>query len=152
MKTAELKAEEVFRLRVDCPEEDRLAVGASDYGFLRCIQIRGGHFEGERIRGRVVPGGADWNTGFGSDDPNAFSCLHVFAKYLLQTDDGVYIGVENEGYISKKSERPQIVTTPHFRAPRGKYEWLNYGAYAGSLSGSVVNGVRGVDIVIYRLL
>ena len=48
--------------------------------------------------------------------------------------------------------QPYIVTTPRFFAPAGRYEWLNYGAYVGALSGSVKDGVGGVDIVIYRML
>ena len=34
-------------------------------GYLKGDQIKGGHFEGEKLRGRVVPGGADWNMGVG---------------------------------------------------------------------------------------
>lgn len=57
----QLDAELVMELRADCPEEDRLVVGGNDWGYLKVIQIKGGHFEGEKLRGRVVPGGADWN-------------------------------------------------------------------------------------------
>ena len=35
------------------------------------------------------------------------------------------------------------MTTPRFFAPAGRYEWLNYGAYVGALSGSVKDGVGG---------
>lgn len=59
----QLDAELVMELRADCPEEDRLVVGGNDWGYLKVIQIKGGHFEGEKLRGRVVPGGADWNMG-----------------------------------------------------------------------------------------
>ncbi len=58
-----LDAELVMELKVDCPE--RLEVGANDFGYLRAILITEGRFEGEKIRGEVVPGGADWNMGFG---------------------------------------------------------------------------------------
>ncbi len=61
----QLDAELVMELRADCPEEDRLVVGGNDWGYLKVIQIKGGHFEGEKLRGRVVPGGADWNMGVG---------------------------------------------------------------------------------------
>ena len=63
----QLDAELVMELRADCPEEDRLVVGGNDWGYLKVIQIKGGHFEGEKLRGRVVPGGADWNMGVGGD-------------------------------------------------------------------------------------
>ncbi|MDL2229438.1 DUF3237 domain-containing protein [Treponema sp. OttesenSCG-928-L16] len=152
MKLVQLRAEELMSLRVNCPEEARLWVGQNDFGLLRAICITGGTFKGERLRGTVVPGGADWNTGFGGDSPENFTSVDVFAKYLLKTDDGVYIAIENQGKRDKTKEQPYIITTPRFFAPRGKYEWLNYGAYTGSLNGSIRDGVNGVDITIYRML
>ena len=77
----------------------------------------------------------------------------MFAKYLLQTDDGVYIAIENLGYKYTRQEKNTLIQTcPSFHAPRGRYEWLNYGGYVGSLSGSTVDGVRGVDIKIYKMM
>ena len=148
----QLEAELIMELRADCPEEDRLTVGGNDWGYLKVIQIRGGHFEGEKLRGRVVPGGADWNLGVGGDSEDTVNSRTVFAKYLLQTDDGVYIAIENLGYKHVHGENTVIQTTPSFHAPRGRYEWLNYGVYVASLSGSTVDGVRGVDIKIYKML
>jgi hypothetical protein len=72
---------------------------------------------------------------------------------LLQTDDGIYIAIENLGYKHGDNYlNPTIQTRPSFHAPRGKYEWLNYGVYVASLSGSTKEGVRGVDIKIYKML
>lgn len=151
--TVKLDAEPVMTLRVDCPEEERMTVGGNDWGFLRVIPITGGHFEGEKLRGRVVPGGADWNMGAGGDSLESAHSRTVFAKYLLQTDDGVYIAIENMGYkYAEQGLNSHIQTRPSFHAPRGKYEWLNYGVYVASLSGSTVDGVRGVDIAVYRML
>ena len=99
-----------------------------------------------------MPGGADWNLGVGGDTEETVTSRTVFAKYLLQTDDGVYIAVENLGYKRIEGENPVIQTTPSFHAPRGPYEWLNYGVYVASLSGSTVDGVRGVDIRVYRMM
>ena len=47
----QLDAELVMELRADCPEEDRLVVGGNDWGYLKVIQIKGGHFEGGKLRG-----------------------------------------------------------------------------------------------------
>lgn len=149
----QLDAELVMELRADCPEEDRLVVGGNDWGYLKVIQIKGGHFEGEKLRGRVVPGGADWNLGVGGDSEDTVHSRTVLAKYLLQTDDGVYIAIENLGYKHVEQEKNTVIQTcPSFHAPRGRYEWLNYGVYVGSLSGSTVDGVRGVDIKIYKMM
>ncbi len=147
-----LEAEQVMTIRADCPDDQRLWVGQNDTGLLRVIQITGGTFQGENLSGTIVPGGADWNTGFGGDGPDTFTSVHVFAKYLLKTDDGVYIAIENTGTRDKRHEPTRIVTTPRFFAPSGPYEWLNTGVYVGELKGGVKNGVNGVDITIYRLL
>ena len=145
-----LEAELIMELRADCPK--RLVIGENEFGYLRAILISGGEFHG-KINGRVVPGGADWNMGFGGAEPETIKAAKVFAKYLLQTDDGAYIAIENLGYRDKTAAiQPYIVTTPRFHAPSGKYDWLNYGVFVGSLCGSVKNGVQGVNIRIYQML
>lgn len=147
-----LDAELIMKLRVDCPEDQRLVVGDNDFGYLRAIMITGGSFSG-KLSGKVLPGGADWNTGFGDGRFEGKASVRIFAKYLLQTDDGELIAIENLGFRDRrKQEQPYIITTPSFHAPRGRYEWLNYGAYVGSLEGTADNGVRGVNIKIYRML
>lgn len=50
-------------------------------GYRRLIPIRGGTFEGERLRGTILDNGADWNT-VRSDDT-----MHFWARYTLLTDD-----------------------------------------------------------------
>jgi len=147
-----LDAELIMKLQVDCPEDQRHVVGDNDYGYLRAIMITGGSFTG-KLSGKVLPGGVDWNMGSGDGRLEGKASLRIFAKYLLQTDDGELIAIENLGFRDRrKKEQPHIITTPSFHAPRGKYEWLNYGAYVGSLERMVENGVRGVNIKIYRML
>lgn len=136
-----LDAELIIKLQVQCEKE--MEVRNDGSGFLRVIPIVGGTFEG-KISGEIVPGGADWNTE--REDGTA----HVFAKYLLKTDDGEFIAIENEGKINFK-ESGFIKTVPRFQADlSGKYAWLNYGVYAGSLEGGKKEGQ--VEITIYKLL
>lgn len=152
MDTVKLEAERVMRIWAECPDEARLWIGQNDFGLLRAICITGGEFHGEKLNGTIVPGGADWNKGFGGDDPDHFTAVDLCAKYVLKTDDGVYIAIENSAKRDKTKPSTYIVTTPKFWAPRGKYEWLNYGAYVGALKGAVHDGVRGVEIEIFRML
>lgn len=146
----DLKAEHVMNIRVACP--DRPVVGGNDFGYLKVIWIDGGTFEGKKLRGEIVPGGADWNMGHGGLTEEEVTSRTVFAKYLLKTDDGVYIAIENLGFKKVDGEQPKIATRPKFHAPKGKYEWLNYGVFVGSLEPAMVNGVRGVNIHIYKML
>jgi hypothetical protein len=137
-----LEAEEVMRLQVTLGQVK--VVGNTGPGKLVVIPITGGTLQGKKINGKVVPGGADWN--LAQIDGTA----HVFAKYLLETEDGEFIAIENEGWIEPGSQAV-IKTVPRFMAnTEGKYAFLNHGVYAGELSATP--GVQdSVDIVIYQL-
>ena len=63
-----------------------------ELGRRRIISITGGSFSGERLSGRVLPGGADWQ--IVRDDGVA----DLDARYTLETEDGALIYVQNRGY------------------------------------------------------
>jgi len=136
-----LESEVIMKLFVDC--EKAYPLKDTMEGFLQVIPIIGGTFEG-KISGKVISGGADWN------NQKADQISFVSAKYVLCTDDGEYIGIENTGMIQWNSDA-KIKTSPKFWADKnGKYAWLNSGVYVASLdSGEKENQVK---ICIYRLL
>jgi hypothetical protein len=135
-----LEAEMILKLSVQC--ESTMEVRSDGAGYLRVIPIVGGSFEG-KICGEIVSGGADWNT---SRDNGI---AHVFAKYLLKTEDGEYIAIENEGKI-RFEDQSIMKTTPRFQADiSGKYAWLNSGVYVGSLDAGKKE--NQVEITIYKL-
>lgn len=140
MSEVALMAEEVLKIHAKCTPG--LEVGRSRDGFLCVIPITGGSFEG-KISGQVISGGADWNT---RKDRGA----HVFAKYLLQAEDGEYIAIENAGVILNDAVDVKIKTIPGFTAREdGPYAWLNYGVYVGSLESGQEEGT--VEITIYQM-
>jgi hypothetical protein len=117
-----------------------LVVGQSSHGLRRIVPITGGTFEGPNIRGRVIPGGADWQ--YVRPD----GVLSVEAHYTLQTSDSVLIMVTNRGIrrappaVMARLGRGEQVdpseyyfrTTAEFEAPVGsKYEWLNQSVFIG---------------------
>ena len=67
-------------------------LGASPLGRRRIINITGGTFRGERLSGKVLPGGADWQV-IRSD-----GVADLDARYTLETADGALIYVHNHGY------------------------------------------------------
>lgn len=137
----QLQAEEIMCLKVVC--EEAMEVKAGLDGYLRVIPIVGGTVEG-RVKGRVVSGGADWNT----EKQNG--AAHVFAKYLLETYDEEFIAVENEGVLEKDSDA-RIKTVPTFTVDEnGRYAWLNKGVYVGSLEGG--KAPNTVEIHVYKLI
>jgi hypothetical protein len=113
----------VMEVTVRCAEP--LEVGETPKGYLRVIPIIGGTFEGPRLKGKVIPGGADWNM------TREDGVAEVFAKYTIETDDGVLISVTNEGTIKPNGER--IITKPTFLVAIGKYDWLNDEIFIGTL-------------------
>ncbi len=118
-------------------------VGETGAGKLVIIPIIGGSFEGEALRGKVLPGGADWSTQL----PGGVA--HVHARYWIETDDGAIIAIENEGYYNQNRENATIRTTPRFTCDiDGTYAFLSRDTYAAEL---VSGGKNAVDIRVYRL-
>ena len=66
-------------------------VGPTPHGERRMVPILGGVFEGPSLRGRILPGGADWQI-FRRD-----GVTELYARYLMQTDSGAVIQVINRG-------------------------------------------------------
>ncbi len=132
-----IPAEFVFevRARVAAP----LIVGPSSRGLRRVVPILGGSFEGPRLKGIVVPGGADWQ--YVRPD----GVLSVEARYTLQAEDGSLISVTNRGMrhgpaeIIERIFRGESVpadsyyfrTVGEFEAPVGPLDWLNKGIFLG---------------------
>lgn len=126
------------------PLED---VGEVSSGRQRIIPITGGSFEGPNIRGKVIPGAADWNL-VRNDGVTVVS-----ASYFLRTDDGVYIKIVNQGVNpalapGAVSSRPRF-TIPSFEAPKGRYDWLNKSVFVGTLAPGAAGTVR---IRVFKLI
>lgn len=136
-----LEAEFIMNLKVTIGEFQ--IIGESVYGHSKVIPILGGTFTGPKIKGTIVPGGADWNTLINGE------IRRVFAKYTLLTDDGEYISIENEGYSEENKPKPRIRTVPKFTVGKNsQYTFLQSGVFVGTL-------VKGdgdfVEISLYKL-
>ncbi|HYM31071.1 MAG TPA: DUF3237 domain-containing protein [Candidatus Cybelea sp.] len=122
-----------FLLEARVRVEPALELGEVPRGRRRIIPIAGGTFEGPKLRGVVVPGGADWQI----VRPDGLA--ELTARYTLQTDDGALIFVVNRGVrhgpaeVVAKLMRGEPVdsasyyfrTTPTFETGSRKYDWLN---------------------------
>ena len=108
-------------------------LGDTPLGRRRVIPIVGGSFQGERLNGRVLAGGADWQL----VRPDGVAELD--ARYVLETNDGARIYVMNFGYrhgpadvlrrlADGKPVEPSLYymrTTPRFETAAERYNWLN---------------------------
>jgi hypothetical protein len=136
-----MKAEHVMTLHEELGEA--LPVGRVPAGELFIIPIVGGSFEGPRIKGRVLCGGADWNTRISASES------HVCARYWIRTDDGHVIAVHNEGRLHADTPPDRLQTTPVFQCDaNGPYADLNGGLFAGTVKGA---GEHAVEIGVWRL-
>ncbi|HTV80716.1 MAG TPA: DUF3237 domain-containing protein [Steroidobacteraceae bacterium] len=118
-----------LRATLDTP----IVVGEVPEGRRRVVPVTGGTFSGPKLRGTIMPGGADWQY-LRSD-----GVMVVEAQYLLRTDDGVIIQVSNRGMrhgpeaVMQRLAAGEPVdaadyyfrATPRLTAPAGAYDWLN---------------------------
>ena len=84
----------VFAFEIRAQVGTPLEMGQVPQGRRRIIQIRGGTFSGPGIKGRILPGGADWQIVRG----DGFTELDT--RYTLETDKGELIYVQNKGVRS----------------------------------------------------
>lgn len=120
-------------------------LGPTLSGTTTVIPIVGGEVEGPGWKGKVLPGGADWNTAL-RDNLIEFS-----ARYQFVTDEGVLISVFNEGITGADFSRSVIKTRTTFLVDAGSpHSALLYGIHVGTLEiDEIAQGV--VKIGIYRL-
>ena len=121
----------LFDIHVDVAEPQVAPDGP--YGTRRFIPITGGHFSGERLSGRLLPGGADCQL----IRPDDVAELEVRLTY--ETDDGVIFLMKGLGMrhgspdIIAQIARGELVDpslyyfreSAIFEAPPGPHEWLN---------------------------
>ena len=126
-----------------------LDVGETPLGSRRIIPITGGHVEGARLAGLVLPGGADWQI------VRRDGAAVLEARYTVRTGDGALVYVRNVGLRTGPPEvlarlgRGEPVdpaayyfrTTPRFETAAPAYAWLNDVIAVGS-------AVRRADSVI----
>lgn len=108
-------------------------VGATPNGGRRVGLVGGGTFEGARLKGTILPGGADWIIA----RPDGSTTLDV--RIVLQTDDGAAIAMTYRGLrhgpaeVMDKVNKGEFVdpalyyfrTAILFETASEKYAWLN---------------------------
>ena len=149
-----LKSEWVMDVKADVAPP--INIPETPLGPRRIIPILGGSFEGPKLKGRVLPGGADYQI-IRKDDVTILE-----AKYLLETDDGAVISVINRGMRHGPAEVLRRVmagekvdpseyyfrAAPEMEAPVGKYEWINKALFMSVGERSAT----GVLIHFYKIL
>lgn len=114
--------------------------GKTPIGNRRIIRVEGGHFNGESIKGEVIPGGDDWITV--REDGTIIQDVRI----LLRTDDNelilmTYRGIrtgpkevlarlDNNEHVDP--EEYYFRTVPIFETASEKYDWMNKTAFVST--------------------
>lgn len=105
-----------------------LAMGEGPLGERRMVPITGGVFAGPRIRGRVLPGGADRQL------VRRDGVRRLEALYEMQAEDGAIITVLNKVVVAPVPGAEEYrFSTIEVTAPEGPHAWLNRLAFVGTL-------------------
>jgi hypothetical protein len=95
-------------------------IGAAPHGTRVTFPITGGSFEGERLRGRVLPGGDDWTV------KRPDGVVELDLRVTLETEDGALIHMTFEGIRDDAAPAaPYFRTVPRFETAEPKYSFLN---------------------------
>jgi hypothetical protein len=116
-----------------------LDFGPVSAGRRRIIPILSGTFEGHGLKGRVLPGGADWQI------VRADGVAELDTRYTLETEDGKLIDVQNPGIrhappevtarlMRGESVDPSLVyfrSAPKFETSAPELAWLTRSIFVG---------------------
>ena len=139
-----------FEIRLDV--SSKLELGKTAKGIRRIIPISGGDFEGPGLKGKIVPGGSDWQL------IRFDSVTEIVARYLLKTDDGALITIVNSGLRHGPAEimermangeevEPNLYyfrSVPVFETSDPKYDWLTRNIF-------IANGIRKTAKVLIQV-
>jgi hypothetical protein len=126
-----MKLEPLLTLHADL--KPGVEIGKGPLGTRTIFDVTGGHAEGARLRGKILPSGADWIL----FDENGTGRLDVRAT--LETDDGARIYVQYYGVLEMNEKvlgtlgsggetgfgDTYFMTQPRFETGDERYDWLN---------------------------
>jgi len=148
-----ITTEFLFKIALEVPV---LALGETPYGERRIARFAGGNFDGPKLRGIVLPGGAGWIL------LRRDGVLDIEVRIVLETDDQQMIYMQWRGlrhgpkHVIARLNHGETVdpssyyfrTTPYFETSSERYSWLN--RICSIATGSRVGDRRGFDV--YQVL
>ena len=128
---AEMRHRPLFVFHIDV--KPPYLIGATPGYDRRIGEITGGRFEGERLRGKILSGGSDWQS------LRADGTITINVRLVMETEDGALIGMTYLGMrhgpkeVMDRLGRGENVSpgeyylrvTPYFETSSEKYGWLN---------------------------
>jgi hypothetical protein len=130
---APLPHRHLITLTLQVGAREALQIGPVPAGRRVIAPVMGGHFDGERLRGEVLPGGADWVT-YRTD-----GVMLIDVRLPLKTHDGALLYLSYQGrFLGKGNALTRLakgevldtadyslVTTARLESGAPAYAWLN---------------------------
>ena len=140
LDTQPLQHRHLFTLKLDVDSRNAAGIGATPSGQRSIAPITGGRFEGERLSGEVLPGGADW-LNIRSD-----GTMEIDVRLVLKTHDDVKIYLTYQGRFKGdakalpdlargkvlEADRYSLVSVARLECGHPQYSWLNDVVAVGS--------------------
>ena len=130
-------------------------IGQTPMGLRQIYIVKGGAFEGPKLRGTILPGGGDWAT------IRPDGALQLDVRATVRTDDGAMIYAYYTGYIHPVTTAMRAAagedvplgeyyfyTAPVFQTGASQYDWLNRTVAVGR--GKVVRS--GVEYRVWAVV
>lgn len=129
-----------FAFEIRAQVADPVDLGVLPHGRRRMVAITGGTFEGPALRGRILPGGADWQI------VRADGVSELDSRYVLETEEGMHVAVRNVGIrhappdvmeklLAGQPVDPRHVyfrTCPTFETAAPQLQWLTRSIFVGA--------------------
>lgn len=126
-----MKVQPLITMHIDLSAP--IDIGECPNGMRTILNVIGGTFEGVRIKGKVLPGGADWML-ISSDrvgrldvrialEANDGACIGVQYSGVLVMNDKVMNALQNRG--TTEYGETYFMTQLRFETGDARYAWLN---------------------------
>jgi hypothetical protein len=113
-----MRSRPLLTLRLNTAPVQNIGIGPR--GDRLTFPVTGGSFDGDRLRGKVLPGGGDWVI------RRPDGVLELDLRITLATDDGALIHMTFEGIRDDGApSAPYFRTLPRFETADAKYAFLN---------------------------
>lgn len=111
MNSSKLPYQHLMTLQLDVDSASSLPIGMTTKGRRTIAPIKGGHFEGAKLSGKVLPGGADWVV-LRND-----SVMKIDVRLSLETHEGAYIYLSYEGQFVANADALKALASGAELAP-----------------------------------
>lgn len=143
MATTQLNAEHLFTITAELGDSSNAFIKGGPQGTRTIASVTGGHFDGPRLKGTIVPPGGDWVTN------RADRSIRLDVRILLVTDDDESILMTYNGVGQRnKDGTMSLRTAPTFETGADQYAWLNHVQAVGigvAQPGSVTYEVYAIE-------